>query len=137
VPKCQHCGLELAPEDRFCRRCGAKVGGRAPSATLEAMAAEYRKVVEDHPDDPDARFSLGLALLYNERWAEAEEHLRRVTELAPDFGDAYARLVVCLAKLGRLEEAEAVAARGLARAPDNPELPRLREQLERLRSQGR
>ncbi|MCX7600082.1 MAG: tetratricopeptide repeat protein, partial [Armatimonadetes bacterium] len=78
----------------------------------------------------------GLALLYNERWAEAEEHLRRVTELAPNFGDAYARLVVCLAKLGRIEEAEAVANQGLVRAPDNPELPRLREQLQRLRSQS-
>lgn len=136
MPKCQHCGLELSPEDRYCRRCGAKVGGRPPSATLEAMAAEYRKDVEEHPDDLDSRFSLGLALFYNERWAEAEEHLRRVTELAPDFADAYARLAVCLAKLGRLDEAEAVVARGLANAPDNRELARLREQLERLRSQG-
>jgi tetratricopeptide (TPR) repeat protein len=132
VPTCRECGAELAEDDRFCRRCGARVSGREPSATVEAMAAEYRKAVADHPNDPDARYSLGLALLYSERWAEAEEHLRKVVELTPGFADGWCRLTVCVARLGRLEDAWQAARRGLEAVPGCEDLRRLAAQVEDL-----
>jgi len=100
---------------------------------MDALAEEYRKVVADHPDDPDAHYSLGLALLYNERWAEAVVHLERVIALMPDFADAYARLVICRAALGEIEEAWEALERGLAVERQHEDLLRLRQQLLDLR----
>lgn len=136
MARCPQCGREVADEDRFCRQCGAKLQGRPPSATMEALAAEYRQAVADRPDDPDAHYSLALALLYNERWAEARIHLQRVIELTPDFPDAYARLVLCHARLGDLAEAWEVVEAGLAIAPEHEDLCRLRRQLLDLRGAG-
>ncbi len=133
MAECPKCGAQTHPEDRFCRRCGTKLHGRQPSATMDALAEEYRKVVADHPDDPDAHYSLGLALLYNERWAEAVVHLERVIALMPDFADAYARLVICRAALGEIEEAWEALERGLAVERQHEDLLRLRQQLLDLR----
>ncbi|MGD9520213.1 MAG: tetratricopeptide repeat protein [Armatimonadota bacterium] len=130
---CPKCGIQTNEEDRFCRRCGAKLTGRQPSATMDALAEEYRKVVADHPNDADAHYSLGLALLYSERWAEAVIHIERVIELAPAFADAYARLVLCRARLGELDEAWAAVERGLIVDPNHEDLRRLRRQLLDLR----
>jgi len=127
------CGLEVADGDAFCKHCGEKLASRRqPSQTMEALAAEFQHVVNEHPNDADAQYSLGLALLYNERWAQAAEHLQRVIELTPDFADAYARLVVCLARMGRGDEAMAAAEEGLAVAPEHEDLLRLKGQLEAL-----
>ncbi|MBC7289021.1 MAG: tetratricopeptide repeat protein, partial [Armatimonadetes bacterium] len=97
-------------------------------------AAEYRERVKDHPNDADAHYSLALALIYNEHWAEAAVHLRRVTELNADFVDAYSRLAICLANLGELAEAAEAVEAGLAVAPADPKLLELQDQIARLRS---
>ncbi len=132
MARCHRCGGEVEEGDRYCKHCGAKLSGRRPSATMEALAAEYRAVVEEHPEDVDARYSLALALLYNEHFAEAAEHLRKVIELTPEFPDAYARLVVCLARLGQYQEAVVIVERGLEVAPDHRDLLSLRQQLREL-----
>jgi tetratricopeptide (TPR) repeat protein len=104
---------------------------------MDALAEEYRKAVADRPDDADAHYSLALALFYNERWAEAVVHLERVIELSPQFADAYARLVVCRAALGELEEAWQAAEAGLAIEPEHEDLQRLHKQLTELREAKR
>ncbi len=132
---CPGCGRSVSEEDVYCRYCGRKLRGRTPSATMEALAAEYRQAVADRPDDPDAHYSLAIALLYNERFAEASVHLRRVIELTPEFADAYARLVICHARLGEIEEAWQVVQAGLAVAPEHEDLRRLKKQLTELRNE--
>jgi tetratricopeptide (TPR) repeat protein len=133
VAECPHCGSEVGAEDAFCKHCGGKLSAaKKPSATMEALAAEFQRKVDDHPNDADARYSLGVALFYNEHWAQAAAHLERVIDLSPNFADAYARLVVCLARLGRAEEAMAVAEKGVAVAPDHEDLARLKQELEDL-----
>jgi len=132
MPTCPRCGAETTAGDRFCRRCGAKLQGRQPSATMDALAEEYRRVVADHPDDADAHYSLALALLYNDRHAEAIVHFERVIELTPDFADAYARLVLCRAALGEIEEAWRVVEQGLAVDPSHEDLRKLKRQLMEL-----
>lgn len=134
MPKCSNCGLELAEDDRFCRRCGTPVAGHEQSSTVEAMAAEYRKVLDEHPDDADAHYSLALALMYHGRWSEAAEHLQRVAELVPAFTDALLRLAVCLAREGRLEDAEEAAERARASAPSNKDVELLLQQIRDLRA---
>lgn len=99
---------------------------------MEALAAEFESVVSKHPNDADARYSLALALFYNEHWASAAEQLRRVVGLQPNFADAYARLVVCLARMGKGSEAVAAVEAGLAVAPQHEDLVRLKEQLDDL-----
>ncbi len=133
VPECPHCGLEIEGEDTFCKHCGGKLASeRQRSQTMDALAREFQHAVDEHPNDADAQYSLGLALFYNQHWAEAEMHLRRVTELTPGFPDAYARLIVCLARLGRGDEAVAAAKAGLAAAPEDEDLLRLKSQLDEL-----
>ncbi|MBC7288758.1 MAG: zinc-ribbon domain-containing protein, partial [Armatimonadetes bacterium] len=56
--QCPTCGYEVQAGDLYCSRCGAKLRGRQPSATMEALAAEYRERVKDHPNDADAHYSL-------------------------------------------------------------------------------
>jgi Flp pilus assembly protein TadD len=135
VPECPHCGLEIAAEDSFCKHCGGKIASeRARSQTMDALAREFQHAVDEHPNDADAQYSLALSLFYNEHWAKAEAHLRRVIELTPGFADTYARLVVCLVRLGRAEEAVAAVKAGLAVAPENEDLLRLKGQLDELMS---
>jgi tetratricopeptide (TPR) repeat protein len=44
-----------------------------------------------NPDDVNVLFNLGLALSEARRFAEAEDHLARAVELAPDFVNALGR----------------------------------------------
>ena len=46
------------------------------------------KFVEAHPDDPEALFLLGMAEYNTGDTENAEKHLARVLELAPDSPDA-------------------------------------------------
>jgi endonuclease YncB( thermonuclease family) len=57
-----------------------------------------------------------------------------VIELTPDFPDVYARLVVCLVRLRRGDEAVAAVKAGLAVAPEHEDLLRLKAQLDELMS---
>jgi YaiO family outer membrane protein len=91
---------------------------RAVSLLRQAVAAQ--------PDNADAQLQLGLALLADNRLAEAESALRRTLALAPDYEDAHIALA-------RVEQRRGNRAGALAAlepvSPTNRDAAGLRTQL--------
>ena len=72
---------------------------RAALAIRELLIAE-----EFDPKNARIQFAIGEAYLRRDKPAEAEQHYRRVLELAPDFHDARLNLSAMYLGLGRYEE---------------------------------
>jgi len=136
MPECPVCGRQADEDARFCSGCGARIPqaapGRQASRTVQDMALEYEAMVREHPDNADARYSLGLARLYEGSWGAAAEQFQRVTSLAPDFADAHANLAVALAKLGQLEQAREHIRIAVSLSPGSTRFRQLQEQLAEL-----
>ena len=88
---CSSCGRELPEGQRFCGWCGAPAqapGAERPAdALLEAMIADYRKELEDRPDDSVVLFNLATALERGGRLGEALALLKRVEATEPGDKD--------------------------------------------------
>jgi tetratricopeptide (TPR) repeat protein len=52
----------------------------------------FRTLLQQNASDPDLHYGLGLALLYQLKYAAAESELLQAVKLKPDFADAYAYL---------------------------------------------
>ena len=72
-----------------------------------AAEAGARRAIGARPDDPEAHYVLGLALLGRSAIDEAEREMRRVRDLAPDHLGALSHLVTIESAKGRTQEAEA------------------------------
>lgn len=72
---------------------------------FESAARNFRKAVELNPENIDARLSLGVAWMSQNKLVEAEAEFRKVIELSPDSGAAYSNLGNALARQGKLQEA--------------------------------
>jgi predicted O-linked N-acetylglucosamine transferase (SPINDLY family)/ADP-heptose:LPS heptosyltransferase len=84
-----------------------------------ASADLFARVAELAPDDPEAHYNLGTALMALARPTEAATHFRRAIALAPDHAKAHGNLGSALRSLGRLTESEEACRRALALAPDS------------------
>jgi arylsulfatase A-like enzyme/Flp pilus assembly protein TadD len=84
----------------------------------------------------NATYYLGRCLLELGRPLEAVPPLERAVTLAPDVPFVYAQLAEAQRGAGRLADAEATLARGLAKAPGNAELLFARGQLRKLQGQA-
>lgn len=133
MPACPVCGQAADEGARFCSACGARIDtseqAQQPSQAVQDMALEYEAMVREHPDNADARYSLGLARLYESNWGAAAEQFQRVVELTPDFADAHANLAVALARLGQLDRAREAIETALSLSPASSRFRRLHEQL--------
>lgn len=133
---CPVCGRAVDEDARFCSGCGARIPSgeedQQASQTVQDMALEYEAMVREHPDDADARYSLGLARLYEESWGSAAEQFQRVVELTPDFADAHANLAIALAKLRQFDRAREAIKTALSLSPRSARYRRLHEQLKKL-----
>lgn len=132
MPVCSICGSELEADAKFCPECGASAREDAEASASEAirdMAHEYASQVNENPDDAAARYGLGLARMYEQKWGKAAEQFTKVVELEPEFADAHANLSVCLARLGRPDEARSAVERAIEIDPDKKRFRKLRRQL--------
>lgn len=84
----------------------------------EAIAA-FRRVLASRPDDAEAHYDLGLALVRTNAMAEAEAHFRRAIELKPDYGAAHYNLAILLGRSDRRAEAREHLGRAAAIEPGN------------------
>src|SRR5262249_5211066 len=84
-----------------------------------AAADLFAGVAELAPDEAEAHYNPGPALMALARPAEAATHYRRAIALAPDHAKAHGNLGSALRSLGRLAESEDACRRALALAPDS------------------
>jgi tetratricopeptide (TPR) repeat protein len=78
---------------------------RVESQDNQGAFTALRRAVELAPQDPDARYELGLHCLRLERPAEALEHLMVASGLRPDNRNVLLALARALSAAGRTEEA--------------------------------
>lgn len=80
-------GIKLAPGDEAAQRDLADLYAAAGKNDLAEPG--YRALVAAHPTDPELRDSLGKALMWQKKSAEAEKEFLTTVKLKPDFGSAY------------------------------------------------
>jgi protein O-GlcNAc transferase len=77
---------------------------------IDGQIADAEKLIRDqlrlYPDHERFRFQLGIACFQQQRYEEAAQEFRRVTELKPDHSDAQYNLGHALLKLNRRDEAK-------------------------------
>ena len=129
--ECPVCTREVRDEELFCSRCGARLDQQRRSQTLEEMAHDFQQRVADEPEDLDARYGLGLALMYQESFEAAVVQLSFVVGRQPDWAEAYEKLAYCLARAGRREEALRAAEKAAELEPGREKTQAL---LARLRA---
>jgi hypothetical protein len=91
------------------------------SGDMAGAAEEFRKAVEENPDDLSSRYNLGLALLELDRFEEAAEHFEAAVTRHPRYFEAWIGLGRAFAGLGmdeRALEAWGEVVEASPRAPD-------------------
>jgi tetratricopeptide (TPR) repeat protein len=81
----------------------------------------WRKGLERFPDSPTLHYRVGTTLAVRGEFREAEQHLERAVELAPDDAEMRRELALCYFQDNRLDDAERELKRVLARADWFPE----------------
>ena len=82
----------------------------------------YRKAVQEDPDDAAHVHGLAQALMSQEKFAEALEQYKRLSELEPSTWENYLRMSELYRRLGKSEEAESALLRAKQLSPGNLEV---------------
>lgn len=106
--KCDKCGTEAAPGNRFCGWCGACLpaeGSSAPELSgpmrvLDDLIADYRRELEGRPRDTSVLFNLASALERRGQHQEALAALRRLDGIQPLVDDVKAAIKRIEQRLG-------------------------------------
>lgn len=124
-----------APQARLLSEAKRLIAGRTPG-DLGSAVRKISEAIELRPDEPAAYFLRALAYEQLQRWPECAADLGKTLELDPRFGgerdlrygdNPALGLGVCLARAGRLAEAELALDRAVARTPGAQEWLRLGE----------
>jgi tetratricopeptide (TPR) repeat protein len=83
-----------------------------------AAEKSYRRVLELDPEHEEARLGLAVALLDDNNFDEAAEHLEYLRQCQPDGLSIQVGLAECYYGLGKQEEAEGIVESVLAANPD-------------------
>lgn len=81
-------------------------------------------------------FDVGDTYFKEKNYRGAESRFREALEYKPNDPQTTYKLGVCLAKLGRPDEARELYEAYLKNSPDGPDAPRVRKALEGIRSRG-
>jgi tetratricopeptide (TPR) repeat protein len=125
-PRCQH---ENEDRANFCSRCGSRLG--PATAAIDRMIDDFRRRLEEHPDDADARLNLALAYKVKGQDELAIVELEEARERSPEIAEIEVELAEAYRRVGRLEEARRAAQRALALAPEDDRARRVVEELGR------
>jgi class 3 adenylate cyclase/tetratricopeptide (TPR) repeat protein len=93
-----------------------------PAQAYPQAKAAARKALELQEDLPDAQVALGMAVLFSDwDWRQAERHLTRAIELAPDLAQARFAYSCFLAAAGRLDDSVRQGMEAVRRNPLAPD----------------
>ncbi len=99
-------GLEIEPHNVKLRLAFAHILAQMEKSS-QALA-QYRRIINEHPDEPQAHLGLGLILLAQNDAAQGRLHLKRAVELAPKlWHDIYRALKIDVFSEGENPVAEA------------------------------
>ncbi len=107
-----------APATEFYRLCDVATD-LAKKGRLADSIAEWKKAVAMEPDDPKARYNLGVSLQNQGQTEQAAAEYRKSIELNPDNALAYTNLGVALAGAGKFEEAIDLYQKAISVDPAN------------------
>ena len=99
----------------------------------------FKKIVEQRPDEPFARYSLAMAYRAAGKAEDAAREFEELARRAPDYVATYLMLGQVLETLGRTEDAANAYERGIAAATRKNEAharTELGQALDVLRGQG-
>src|ERR1700732_5162435 len=98
--------------------------GDAYSQSKNYAKAEdaYRKAVEGGPDDPAHRHGLAQALLSEDKYVEALEQFKRLSELEPGTSENFLRMSQLYRRMGKFDQAESSLVRAKQLAPGSVEV---------------
>jgi len=82
----------------------------------------YRKAVESDPDDPGHRHGLAQALMAQDKYVEALEQFKKLSQLEPGSWENYLRAAQLYRRLNQLDQAESSLLRAKQLAPGNLEI---------------
>jgi tetratricopeptide (TPR) repeat protein len=82
----------------------------------------YRKAIAQDPDDPGHLHGLATALMAQDKYAEALEIFKKLTEIEPTTGDNFIRMAELYRRLGKFDQAEAAIVRAKQLSPGNLEV---------------
>ena len=104
-----------------------------------SMIESFESMLAGGQDSPLLRYSLGTALLKEDRAAEAVEHLRRAVDMDAQYSAAWKALGKALADTGRAGEAMQAYEKGIGVAEARGDVQAAKEMkvfLKRLQKSG-
>jgi tetratricopeptide (TPR) repeat protein len=94
-----------------------KAGAYADAATAQKL---YMELVASFPDDERAQTLLGTSYFAQQDYAQAAEHLKKATDLNPDYAPAYNQLGYVYRFLNRYDDAEKTFKKYTELLPSDP-----------------
>lgn len=98
-------------------REGLRVALARPDFILASRYAA--SILRSDPNDADANFAMGMRYLVEKKWESSEFHLRRVLAVRPKEVAVINNLAIVCFRLGRVDEAIALANKAKALAPSS------------------
>lgn len=84
------------------------------------MAKRYAlPILNDHPDDCDANFAVGMSYYVEGQYARAEKYLMKVLEINPQEAAVINNIAMIQLKTGRYDDSLANAEKALSMTPDS------------------
>lgn len=78
---------------------------------LDGAVGEYRKALQEEPNDPDCLHALAMALAHQDKLDDAIEVGKKLIEVSPEDELAYTSLSIFYQRKGMVPEAEEIGAK--------------------------
>lgn len=111
--RCRSCDAELPEGAAFCPKCGTRQEAGAGFETIDRMIEDYRRRLDQKPEDADARFNLALAYKHKRLDEMAVAELERLREQGVEFADLEWELAQLYLRLGNREQSLQAGRRAL------------------------
>ena len=103
--------------DSYNQMGSVQIGSKSPLETRPLAVAAARKAMEIDDNLPEAHAALGMAVIYDWKWEEAEREYRRALELGPGLAQPRAWYAIYLMARNRMADAIVEVRRAVEQDP--------------------